>query len=75
LISAALRSVMSVTAPTNSRLPNASCKNVGQGMDVLDLPVRQQQAIGMFEICRSGKGAIDDLFEAGAVLGMDALHH
>ncbi len=43
-------------------------------VDVLDLPVRQQQTIGMLEICRSRKGAINDFSKVGAVFGMDALH-
>src|ERR1700688_4298525 len=47
--------------------------SVSYRVGVLDSPVRQQQAIGMLEICRADKGAIDDLFEAGAVRGMDAL--
>ena len=44
-------------------------------MDVLDSAIRQQQTIGMFEMCRSARGTIDDVMEVDPVLGMDALHH
>src|SRR5580658_6610550 len=43
-------------------------QNVGYGVDVLNSIIRQEQAIGMLEICRARKRAISDLFEVGAVL-------
>jgi hypothetical protein len=36
--------------------------------------VRQQQTVGMLEICRPPRGTIDDLLKIGPVLRIDALH-
>jgi hypothetical protein len=44
-------------------------------VDVLDSPVRQQQAILMFEATASMGRAIDDLFYENPVIGMYTLHH
>jgi len=48
---------------------------VSYRVDVVDSPIRQQQAIGMLEICRPPRGSTDDLLKVGPVLRMDALHH
>ena len=48
---------------------------VSYRMDVLDSPVRQQQAILMFEVSASLGCAIDDLLCKRPILGMYALHH
>src|ERR1700675_1994773 len=44
-------------------------------VDVLDLPVSQQQAILMFEVSASLGRAIDNLLCEGLVMRMYALHH
>ena len=50
-------------------------QTVSHGVDVFDSPVRQEQTIGMLEICRSLRGTIDDFLIGGPILRMDALHH
>src|SRR5260370_1106025 len=59
------------------KLAIARCilQKVSYGVDVLDSPIRQQQAIGVLEICRPPRGTIDDLLKVGPVPRMDALHH
>jgi len=72
-----------VSASTLPKLcPNYSAKaqrspmyRVSYRVDVVDSPIRQQQAIGMLEICRPPRGSTDDLLKVGPVLRMDALHH
>src|SRR6266704_2688228 len=56
------------------KLAIARCipQKVSYGVDVLDSPIRQQQAIGVLEICRPPRGTIDDLLKVGPVLRMDA---
>src|SRR5258705_494399 len=51
--------------PRTDKLAVAGCIRhcVSQSVDVLGSPIRQQQTIGVLEICRPPRGTIDDLLK------------
>ena len=62
------------SCPNKLALAARILNRVSQGMDVFDSSVRQEQTIGVLELCCPRGGTFDDLSEVGSVLGMDALH-